>query len=147
MKKEQYNMKKLIRPFKKYKKGQIVYADLGNNGPGIESGIRPCMVISNSRSNHGFAPQVTVCPMTTKFKDNPVHVRIRPEDVDGYSIKQESELLPEQNKTIPKSAIRGCIGFTRDDSEMRYRLDAALIRQYGLLPSAMRMVKEELING
>ena len=37
MKKEQYNKKKLIRPFKKYKKGQIVYADLGNNGPGSKA--------------------------------------------------------------------------------------------------------------
>ncbi len=90
----------IILPYYQYKKGQIVYADLGNNPSGIESGIRPCMVISNSRSNHGYAPQVTVCLMTTKFKKNPVHVRILPKDVSGYSIKQESELLPEQNKTI-----------------------------------------------
>ena len=134
------------KPFRRYRKGQVVYADLGNNPPGVESGIRPCIVISNTRSNHGFAPQVTVCPMTTKFKQNPVHVTIRPQDVSGFSLKQDSQLLPEQCKTIPKNRIRGCVGYTEDDSEMRYELDMALIREYDLLSVARRMIEEENRN-
>ena len=75
------------RRYEKYRKYDVVYVDFGNNPHGVQSGIRPGVIVSCDRSNHEYAPQVCIVPLSTKLKDNPVHVKLNPEDVKGYKLK------------------------------------------------------------
>ena len=118
--------------YKAYKRGQVLFADLGKRPPGVEGGIRPCVVVSCDESNHSGAPQITVCPLSSKLKNIPVHVQIKPEDMKGYSLRTISDLLPEDIQTIPKSAVMGEMGYLSKDSEVMRQIDRALIMQLGL---------------
>ncbi len=118
--------------YKSYKRGQVVYADFGHRASGVQSGIRPCVVISCDRSNHCRAPQITVCPLSTKNKPNRVHVQIHPLDVNGYHLRKISDFLPEDMQTISKKDVRGIIGFIQKDSEIMKKINAAIIMQLGL---------------
>lgn len=119
--------------YKVYKRGQVIYADFGKRPPGVEGGLRPCVVVSRNESNHCYAPQITVCPLSSKLKKILVHVQIKPEDVKGYSLKTISDLLPEDMQTIPKSSIRGELGYIAADSDVMKKIDLALMTQLGLL--------------
>ena len=130
--------------YKTYKKGQVVYADLGKKPPGVEGGLRPCVVVSRDASNHSRSPQITVCPLSSKLKDILVHVRIKPEDVDGYHLQTVSDFMPEDMQTIPKSAVRGTIGYIGMESEVMKVIDMVLITQLGLLQAANELVKGEV---
>ena len=84
-----------------FKRGDIVYASLGNYpGSSKQSGERPCLVVSSNRNNN-VAPIMTVCPITTKFKRNPMHITVTKESVHGYFLK-ESEIMIEQLTIIDK---------------------------------------------
>ena len=67
-------MNKNKKRYDKYKKFDVVYADFGRNPHGVQGGIRPGIVVSCDASNHGGAPQISVVPLSSKLKDNPVHV-------------------------------------------------------------------------
>ena len=118
--------------YKAYKRGQVLFADFGKRPPGVEGGVRPCVVVSCDKSNHPGAPQITVCPLSSKLKQIPVHVQVKPEDVRGYALKTVSDLLPEDMQTIPKSAVRGELGYIAADSEVMSKINTALIMQLGL---------------
>lgn len=120
------------KQYKTYKRGQVLFADLGKRHPGVEGGIRPCVVVSCDESNHSGAPQITVCPLSSKLKNIPVHVQIKPEDVKGYSLRTVSDLLPEDIQTIPKSAVIGEVGYIAADSEVMTKINDALIMQLGV---------------
>lgn len=113
-----------------FKKGQVIYADFGKKPPGVEGGLRPCVVVSCNESNHSRAPQITVCPLSSKLKKIPVHVVIQPLDVSGYHLKTASDMLPEDIQTIPKSAVRGTIGFI--NKNVMEEIDRKLAMQLGL---------------
>ena len=119
------------RKYKVYKKGQVVFVDFGHQPPGVQGGIRPSVVVSRNESNHLFAPQITVCPLSSKLKDKKVHVRLQKDDVSGYHLKSESDILPEDMQTVSKNAVRGSIGFVCD--EKMKELDQALAIQLGLI--------------
>ena len=119
--------------YKAYKRGQVLFADLGKRPPGVEGGIRLCVVVSCDESNHSGAPQITVCPLRSKLKNIPVHVQIKPEDVKGYSLRTVSDLLPEDIQTIPKSAVMGELGYIVADSNVMGLINKALMMQLGLL--------------
>lgn len=42
------------RRYEKYRKYDVVYADFGNNPHGVQSGIRPGVIVSCDRSNHEY---------------------------------------------------------------------------------------------
>ena len=113
-----------------FKKGQVIYADFGKKPPGVEGGLRPCVVVSCNESNHSRAPQITVCPLSSKIKKIPVHVVIQPLDVSGYHLKTASDMLPEDIQTIPKLAVRGTIGFI--NKNVMEEIDRKLAMQLGL---------------
>lgn len=72
---------------KNIKRGDIIYVDLGQHPKSsVQSGVRPCIVVSNNRNNW-FANVLNVLPFSAQLKDNPVHVRINPDDVNGYCEK------------------------------------------------------------
>lgn len=135
------------KSYGKYNKFDVVYADFGNNPHGVESGIRPGVIISCDASNHDRAPQVSIVPLSSKIKDIPVHVLINPKDVRGYGLKSKSDFMPEDTQTLSKGAIRGKSGYIPKDSNVREEIDRALIMQFDLLPVARKMVMEELENG
>lgn len=130
-------MEKKVK-YRVYRRGQVVYADLGIKPPGVEGGVRPCVVVSSDESNHCFAPQITVCPLSSKLKEIPVHVKIQPDDVIGYPLKTVSDLLPEDIQTISKAAVRGEAGYLAYDSEVMNQINKALMRQFGLLGKEKR---------
>lgn len=130
-----------------YKRGDIVYVDFGNKPHGVEGGIRPSVIVSCDASNHGGAPMVTVCPLSSKLKDIPVHVQIKPEDVKGYRLKTISDFLPEDIQTVTKADIRGKTGYIPVDTDVMGQIDRALIRQLGLMSAAKNMVMEDRKNG
>lgn len=68
-------------------RGNIIYVDLGQHSKknSRQFGVRPCLVVSNPKSNI-----LSVCPCTTQYEDkkpNPVHVKVTAKDVKGYEMK------------------------------------------------------------
>lgn len=56
------------RVYESYRRGQVVFADLGYSDEGVQGGIRPCVVVSCDKSNHFRSPHITVCPLTSYAK-------------------------------------------------------------------------------
>ncbi len=131
------------RKYKAYKKYQVVYADLGYRGPGVQGMLRPCIIVSRNESNHAYAPQVTICPLSSKLKNKKPHVQIPKNAVNGYHLRTVSDLLPEDMQTIHKSDIRGTIGFVTVESNVQEAIDKALILQLDLLETARKIIEEE----
>lgn len=95
-------MKKNKKHYDKYKKFDVVYADFGRNPHGVQGGIRPGIVVSCDASNHGGAPQISVVPLSSKLKDNPVHVIVEPSEIRGYALSNRSDFMPEDIQTLNK---------------------------------------------
>ena len=60
----------------KIRRGDIIIADLGQHVTSIQSGIRPCVVMSNNMANR-HSPVITVVPLTSKIHKKeylPTHV-------------------------------------------------------------------------
>ena len=58
------------------KRGDIIMCDLGMREGSVQSGIRPCVVVSNDIGN-AFSNVYIVVPLTTKHKTNlPTHVEM-----------------------------------------------------------------------
>ncbi len=132
--------------YREYKRGQVVYVDFGHQPNGVQGFIRPAVVVSSDASNHSGAPQVTVCPLSSKLKDIKVHVRIRPLDVNGLHLQKISDFMPEDMQTVSKSAIIGQIGYVTVNSNVMDKIDEALITQLALWDAVKRLAKEEQIN-
>lgn len=132
------------RRYERYNKFDVVYADFGKNPNGVEGGIRPGVIVSCDASNHEGAPQISIVPLSSKLKDIPVHVKIKPEDVRGYGLRTISDFMPEDAQTISKGCVRGKSGYIPRNSDAREAIDRALIRQFDLLPVARKMVLEEM---
>jgi len=125
-------MKDRSRHYESYRRGQVIYVDFGYKVSGVQGGIRPCVVVSCNRSNHIKSPHITVCPLSTKLKENRVHVKIHPLDVNGYHLREISDLLPEDIQTVSKKAVRGTIGFIDKGSDVMKKINVALIMQLEL---------------
>lgn len=115
-------------------KGDIVYANLGQHPrSSVQSGVRPCVIISCSTDNHIVGnPIVNVCPCTTKFekKKRKSHILITKDDVDGYLAKP-SLILTEQTTTIDKSKIVGKTSRIVSEKVLK-RMDRALMQRFSL---------------
>lgn len=58
------------------KRGDIIIVDLGQHETSVQSGIRPCVVMSNDLANR-HSPVITVVPLTSKIRKKqylPTHV-------------------------------------------------------------------------
>ena len=137
-------MKKNKKHYDKYKKFDVVYTDFGRNPHGVQGGIRPGIVVSCDASNHGGAPQISVVPLSSKLKDNPVHVIVEPSEIRGYALSNRSDFMPEDIQTLNKGCVRFKSGYIPGESEIREAMDRAMIMQLNLLPVARKMVLEEL---
>ena len=129
-----------------YKKFDVVLANFGDNNPGVEAGLRPGVIISCNQSNHSGAPQVCVVPLSTKLKKIPVHVILNPMDVRGRKLSYKSDFIPECTQTLAKSSIKNRTGYIPRNSEIREKIDRALIAHFDLLDVARKMIEEEAHN-
>ncbi len=58
--------------------GEIWRIDFDPTQGHEQAGVRPGLVISNDAFNHGPARMVIVLPITTRFRNIPIHVRVDP---------------------------------------------------------------------
>lgn len=86
-------------------RGNIIIADLGQHTTSIQSGIRPCIVISNNMANR-YSPVITVVPLTSKIHKKeylPTHAFL-----NGYrntGLARHSIALCEQITSVAFSDI------------------------------------------
>ena len=114
------------------KRGDILYIELGQHAnSSVQSGMRPCVVVSNNVNNR-YSTTLCVCPFSGKLKENPVHVRVKPSDVNGYFLK-ESDCLAEQITTVDEKQIVSKVGHMPEDSEIMKKINRAMCLQLGML--------------
>ena len=128
--------------FIKSRRAELNVVQMVENG--VQGGIRPGIVVSCDASNHGGAPQISVVPLSSKLKDNPVHVIVEPSEIRGYALSNRSDFMPEDIQTLNKGCVRFKSGYIPGESEIREAMDRAMIMQLNLLPVACKMVLEEL---
>lgn len=107
-------------------KGDVWYADLPSNGDNIQSGVRPCIIVSNNIANK-FSPVIQIVALTTKMAKAkiPTHVHLRVNE--SFGIKQDSIALCEQIISINKKNLVDKIGLL-DEKNLR-RIDEAMSLQ------------------
>ena len=89
-------------------RGQIVMVDLPNFGGSIQTGLRPCIVVSNNKANM-YSPNVIVVPLTSRNKKPlPTHYTMQPTRLNG--LKVASTALAEQIITLSKTMIKRVVG-------------------------------------
>ena len=106
-----------------YKRGEIYYANLGEETVGSEqTGTRPVLIIQNNIGNK-YSPTIIVACITSKVYKNeiPTHVRLSTEDVN---LATNSLVLCEQIKTIDKSRLSNYVATLGAGDEKR--VNAAL---------------------
>lgn len=115
----------------KYFRGDIIYVDLGiHPGSSVQSGIRPCVILSNNMSNKNSSI-LNIFPLTLQKKECPVHVVLDKNDIKGY-LKKESDFLGEQPMTISKSQVKRKIGHIPEKSDTMKKIMDAVMLQLGL---------------
>lgn len=113
---------------KNIKRGDVLYIDLGQHAnSSVQSGVRPCIVMSNNVNNK-YSTTICVCPFSGKIKENPVHVKVKPSDVNGYFLK-DSDCLAEQITTVDKRQIVSKVGHIPEDSEIMQKIKQAVCMQ------------------
>ena len=116
---------------KEFKRGDIIYVDLGQHpNSSVQSGMRPCLVVSNDINNK-YSTNLCVCPFSGKLKNNPVHVRVKPQNVKGYFLK-ESDCLVEQIVTIDKKKVISKVGHIPEESTTMQLINRAISEQLGV---------------
>lgn len=102
------------------KRGDILVCNLSSIGS-VQSGSRPCLVISNNKANR-YSPVITVLPITSRKKKLlPTHVPI--------TLEVESYIMAEQIISIDKKQINGYYSYCDDvtmemvESAMMIQLD------------------------
>lgn len=115
----------------KKRRGDIVWADLGEHpGTHIQSGRKLCLIVSTDKGN-GSVYQVIPGTSKKDKKDFPVHVTVRPEEVEGI-VKKETVFMVEQMTIVDERQFLLKIGSVRNDSEVMRRVKRAMRRQLEL---------------
>lgn len=90
-----------------YLKGDLICVELPSVGGSIQSGKRPCVVVSNNACNK-YSPVITIVPLTSRKKHEiPTHVYLKSKDVFDlqYLNIRDSTILCEQIITVSKDNI------------------------------------------
>ena len=100
--------KQYKQPF--FKRGDIVYVDLGEGKSSEQGGIRPCVIIQNDVGNK-YSPTTIIAPISSQIKYNkngkiqPTHFIV--ENYKEAGLKSRSMILLEQMRVISKERILG----------------------------------------
>lgn len=78
-------------------RGEVWYADLDPVAGHEQAGKRPCLIISDDRSNHGNSGLVTILPITRTRRANPFHVPIAPPD---GGVTDSGVIMCDQIRTV-----------------------------------------------
>ena len=113
-----------VRNAREYYRGDIVLCALPNfENSSVEGSVRPCIIVSNNRSNH-FSPVLSIIPLTSaKKKPLPVHVEL------NY-LPKESIALVEQLTVIDKANVLKVFG--RAAEETMRAIDQAMLIQFAI---------------
>jgi len=120
------------------KSGGVYLVDLGQNVGSEQSGIRPCVVMSNNFFI-AISPFVHVIPLTKQSKkDIPTHVFISKD----HGLKYDSTALCEQMTIVPKESVGRFL--TLLDSGIKKKLRVGLLINSGGLPASARFQDVDL---
>ena len=109
-------------------RGNIVMIDLPIVGGSVQTGLRPCVIISNNKANK-FSPNIIAIPLTSRTKKPmPTHHKILPSIANG--LKVESTALAEQILTVSKDCIKKVIGML--DEQHLEKINEILKQSIGL---------------
>lgn len=104
------------------KRGNVYYGSLGENGEGVQSGVRPLLVVQNNVGNK-HSQTVLVVPITSQTKNvMPTHFEI--------NLNKKSTVLCEQLTVVHKSKLFDKI-YSLTEEEL-IALDKALIISLGI---------------
>ena len=98
--------------------GEIWTCHLGDNDPGVQSGYRPVLILSNDRNNL-FSAAVNVAPLTTRMNKRRLPVHIELWDYEAYGLKAPSTILIEQTTTVNINRLDFRIGKISDENVLR----------------------------
>ena len=109
----------------------IIWVDLGARKDHIQSGCRPCIVVSSNKANE-HAHVYTVIPGTTRREkaNFPVHYVIRKEDIEGF-LRTDTIFMAEQICTIDERQIISFAGSVRNKEAIK-QINKILIKQLEL---------------
>lgn len=109
-------------------KGDIWYVDLPSNGDNIQSGVRPCIIVSNNIANK-FSPVIQIVALTSKMNKAkiPTHVFF---EKGQFGLEENSIALCEQIRPINKKLLMDKIG-SLDEKNLE-RIDKAMLIQLQL---------------
>ena len=109
-------------------RGSIAMIDLPIVGGSVQTGLRPCVIVSNNKANK-FSPNIIAIPLTSRTKKPmPTHHKILPSITNG--LKVESTALAEQILTISKDCIKKVIGML--DEQHLEKINEILKQSIGL---------------
>ena len=110
------------------KKGQIYWAELGQNEDSVQSGRRPVCIYAN-RPSLTYSSIATVIPCTSrmdKLKAIPTQFLL-----EEHVMGRPCILLPEQIQTISKEQLMGDPIYSLEEAELK-ALDRAVMRQLAI---------------
>ena len=115
----------------KRRKGDIVWVDLGEHpGTRIQSGRKLCLIVSTDKGN-GSVYQVIPGTSKKDKKDFPVHVTVKPEELQGM-LKKETIFIAEQLTSVSEQQILMIVGNLEQGSEAMIKVEKAIKRQLEL---------------
>ena len=115
----------------KKRKGDIVWVDLGEHpGTRIQFGRKLCLVVSTDKGN-GSVYQVIPGTSKKDKKDFPVHVTVKPEELQGM-LKKETIFMAEQLTSVSEQQILMIVGNLEQGSEAMIKVEKAIKRQLEL---------------
>ena len=110
----------------KIKRGEIWMVNLPSTGNSIQSGFRPCIIVSNEQANM-FSSVIHIVPLTSKESKAklPTHVIVEHEN-----LKVKSTAMCEQNMLIDKNnLVRKVCDL---DARTMNKIDVSLLIQFGI---------------
>ena len=69
-----------------------------------QAGVRPVLVVSTDRFNHGPAGLVVVLPLTTRARGIPLHMTLEPPE---GGVQQRSFIKPEDVRAVATNRLIG----------------------------------------
>ena len=115
----------------KRRRGDIVWVDLGEHpGTRVQSGRKLCLIVSTDRGN-GDVYQVIPGTSKQEKKDFPVHVTVKPEDVQG-ALRKETIFMAEQLTIVSEQQILMMIGKLEQNLGAMAEVEKVIMRQLEL---------------
>ncbi len=107
-------------------RGEVWLVDLGNN-PGLEQGKRrPALVVSVDRFNHAPIALVVIVPITSTYRDIPMHIEVYPPE---GGLKYHSCIQCDQPRCVSRVRLVHRVGsvceetMTQVEDRLRILLD------------------------